>query len=445
MGWFLGPELDRAFVLVEKFCDGEGDNPPVCPPELIVSRPHSKKEPDPKIEMIDGFTWMVKHAGAKGKNLTARGVKVWLWTEAATTSSPMDFVRLRGRIVQSKGQGYLDAVPEPRNWVKSAILDAAVAEREELLRAAESGQAYSPTYRVVELSSRGNPWVDEEEAAAFMRDLERIDHRIAAREAGGEWMDDKEILIPEFDSAIHTIDPGQDGDTLDALGLEDITEQASVRWFVRESPYILGADVNLDPHTLLAARIGIRDGGNPRTPSDWVLVIEDEEQVAKVDSFQAACNFRAIRGGRYRGCGLVIDATAAQKRHNAGGRANSAGGIIAAEAFARAGFEVRGPQRQKGDGSRYINPRRIDSSLVLRRLFREKRLFVNRRTCGRLIYAVTNQMAEPDGLTPEKNSNTTQDRRIAAYTDAMRYVAWPFFSLPEAADLGVPLPPRIYG
>lgn len=445
MGWMLGPELDRAFVLVEKYCDGEGENPPVCPPELIVSRPHSKKEPDPKIEMIDGFIWMVKHAGAKGKNLTARGVKVWLWTEAATTSSPMDFVRLRGRIVQSKGQGYLDAVPEPRNWVKTAILDAAIAEREELVRAAETGETYEPTYRVVELSSKGNPWVDEAEADAFMRDLERIDHRIAAREAGGEWMDDKEILIPEFNAAIHTVDPGKDGDIFDVLRLEDITEQASLRWFTRESPYLLSADVNADPHTLLAGRIGIREDADPRVPANWILVVEDEEQISRVDSFKAAVNFRELHDGRYRNCGLVIDATAALKNHNAGGALNTKTGIVAAEAFRRAGFEVRGPRRQKGDAARFSNPPRIDSSIVVRRLFRERRLFINRRACMKLIDAIRNQMAESDGLTPEKVSNTTQDRLVAAYTDALRYLVWPFFSMPESQETGAPLAARVHG
>lgn len=444
IGWFLGPELDRAFVLVEKFCDGEGENPPICPPGLFVSRPHSSREPDPTIEMIDGFVWKAKHTARQGKNLTGRNVHVVWWTEAATTSSPMDFVRVRGRIVQSRGQCYLDAVPESRSWVKTSIIDAYTAETQEAADAEAKGETYDKTYRVVQLSSRGNPWVDEAEAVAFMRDLERVDHRIAAREAGGEWIDDKEILIPEFDGALHTFDPGE-SDALDYLRLEDVTEQACLRWFVREHSWLLGADVNLDPHTIIAGRLAVREGMAPDVPENWILVIDDDEQAFGVDSFEAACQFRDLRGGRYRGAGMVIDATSALKNHNAGGSANAKGRIIPFEAFQRAGFEVRGPRRMKHDGSRYSDPPRIDSSVVLRRLFREKRLYINRRTCQRLIYALRNQYAEADGLTPEKVSNTVQDRRVAAFIDALRYLAWPFFSLPEVAERGKPTPAKVYG
>lgn len=444
-GWMLGPELDRAFILVEKFCDGEGENPPICPPELIVERPSSKKVVDPVIVMLDGFRWQVKHAGHQGRNLTGRDVRIVWWTEAATTKSPMDFVRVRGRIVQSRGTVYLDAVAESRSWVKAAILDAAKAEQEEATLAAERGEAYDATFRVIELSSRGNPWVDEAEAVAFRRDLERIDSRIAAREEGGEWVDDHEVLMPEFAAERHTFDPGKDGDSLEFLKLEDVTEHASLRWFTREHSWILAADVNLDPHTVLASRIAVKDGADQRVPANWILVIDDEEQIFGVDSFAAACEFRKSREGRYKGCGLIIDATAAIKGHNAGGSVNTREGIIPFEAFQRAGFEVRGPRRRKSDGSKFSNPRRIDSSLVLRRLLREGRLLINRRTCGRLIYAIRNQMAEADGLTPEKHSDTVQDRRVAAYTDALRYLAWPFFSMPEHVESGAPMPAKVHG
>lgn len=444
IAWFLGPELDRAFVLVEKWCDGEGDNPPVCPPELIRYRPRTKDDRDLRIEMVDGTTIQIKHTSRAGKNLTARSIVFGVWTEAATTSSPMDFVRLRGRIVQSRGQIYLDAVPEPRNWVKKAILDASVAEREEAAIAAQSGDEYRSTYRVVQLSSQINPWVDESEAAAFERDLRRIDPNIAAREAGGEWVDDRELLFPAFDPSTHTFDSGHQL-PLEFLGLDDATEQASLRWFSRPHDHIVSVDVNRRPHTAMVAKVGVLRGSSPLVPRNWILVLIDVIRPDNVDSMQAACEIREHRNRAYRDAGIIIDATSALEGHNAGGTANATMRMLPMDAFRRAGFEVRGPMRSKHDGSKFVNPDRVDGTILCRRLFAERRILASRKTCDAFVYAMLHQLSEADGMTPEKKRATIQDRDVAAFTDALRYLTWPFFSLPEHVETGRPLHAITYG
>lgn len=439
----LGPELDRAFLLVEKFCDGEDPNPPICPPELIVSRPHSHDERDPTVEMIDGFSWKVKHTARQGRNLTGRSVHVVWWTEAATTSSPMDFVRVRGRVVQSRGQIALDAVPEPRNWVKVSILDASKTESEEAAAAQQRGELYDRTYRVVEMSSRDNPWVSLQEADAFMRDLKRIDARVAAREAGGEWTSDREMLY-EYDESKISFDP-IDRHWLDFLGLEDCTEQASIRWFTRPHPWIAAVDINAHPHTALIGKLCVKPGAKHDDPRNWIAVFLDVLQLWGMDSIQAAHELAEYRDGLYQKAAIVIDATSTQSRHNAGGALNSARHVIPREAYELAGFEVRGPDRQPNKPSVYRNPDRADSALVTRAILRDARVKIDRRRCQPFLHALRSQEAEPDGITPTKASNTLQDRHIAAFTDVFRYWTWPFFSLPKHTASGESLTVREYG
>lgn len=445
IAWFLGPELDRAWVLVEKFADGEGDNPPVCPPALIRSRPSSKDAHHPEIEMIDGTLIQIRHMGAGGKNLTARGIIFGLATEMATASSAMNFVRLRGRIAQSRGQIYLDAVPEPRNWVKTAIIDAATTERDEQMQAIARGQQpEAATYRIVQLSQAINPWVDAAESAAFHRDLHRIDPRIAAREAGGEFVDDRDAWLPMFDAARHTFD-SNGRDPIEALGLEDATEQASLRLFSSSRRHIVAVDVNARPHTALICKIAAPAGIRHDHPGRWQLVAIDGLQLFGVDSLEAATELAAYRGGRYAGAGVVMDATSMLERHNSGGALNLRQNIIPHESYHAAGFEVRGPARQQGDATRFANPSKFDSSLVVRALFRDGRVHIDRANCQPLIYAIRNQVTEEDGTTPEKKPNTVQDRRIAAWTDALRYITWPFFGLSPSQRSGVPHELKVYG
>lgn len=443
ISWLLGPELDRAFVLVEKLFIGEGDNPPVFPSELVRRFPASKDSHDQTVELIDGHVAHVKHMGKKGANLTARGVVFAQATEMATVSDEKNFVRLLGRTVQSRGQIYLDAVPESRNWVQHAILDGAIAEQQEIEDAIKAGtKPNPPTYRVVQLSQSLNVWVALEAAAAFMRNLKRIDPRMAAREAGGEWVNDKDLWLPQFDKARHTFDP-LGADPLDFLGYEDCTQQASLRWFSTPKTHVIACDINARPHTALMARFGVPKGARPDIPANWNVFLIDILQVYGVDSLEAARELAVYRGGSYKGAGVIIDATSTMERHNAGGVLNQRLNMIPKEAYERAGFETRGPQRQK-DGERYCDPAKFDSSLVVRGLFAADRVHIVRGDAQAVIYALTQQQTEDDGVTPEKRASTVQDRKVASVTDVLRYLIWPFFSLTDTQASGAPLHVQVF-
>lgn len=451
-GWMMGPELDRAFVLVEKFAIGENGAPPICPQELMLRWPTSAIElrTRPTIDMVDGFTWTARHCGRQGKNLAARNIAIASWTEAATTSSVMDFVRTRGRVVQSRGVIFIDAVPEPRNWVRDAILDAAVAEAEEIQQAEARGEAFGRrTYNTHSLDIEDNVWVDLDEARAFKRDLERIDPRIAQREGGGEFVDDHEHLF-DFSAEQHTFQSEDEFElpesALDRLGFVDCTEQATLRWFAERHSWLIGVDINKNPHTALMAKIAVRKKPHPRSdpndPRNWHSFFFDCLQIKDVDSEQAAAHLAKHRGEMYAGAAIVIDATSAQKNHNAGGGLNTTRNIVPRRAYERAGFEVRGARRVDGV---FANPGKIDGTLVVRRVMREIRFHLDRLRCKPFEYALRNQTAEPDGLTPYKKRNTNQDRKIGAFTDVCRYLHWPFFSLKSHEESGEPVTFKVNG
>lgn len=441
-GWMLGPELDRAFLLVEKWAIGEGDAPPVCPPELMVSWPTEvdQLKHSPSWKMIDGFKWTARHLGRQGKNLAGRNIEIVLWTEAATTTSEVNFTRARGRIVQSKGAMWLDAVPEARNWVLTSVIEPAKAEALEREQGKLTGR---PTYRVERLSIAQNVWVDPEEREAFRRDLRRIDPRMAAREADGEWVPDAELLFVL--ESHHTFDPiDADVDALDFLEFEDVTELATDAIATEPHQFIISGDINANPHTSLIGKIGVPKGLDP-IPANWHAIFTDALQLWGMDSEQAARELARYKGGIYKGALVLLDATSMLARHNAGGAMNQRRHIKPREAYERAGFEVRGAMRQKAKPSEFCNPDRVDATILQRDLMRQRRFHIDRRTCGAYINSLNKQEAEPDGLTPVKIRNTLQDQLVGAFTDCARYWLWPFFDMPAHRLTGEQLKVRTYG
>lgn len=440
IAWFIGPELDRTMVLVEKWAIGEGENPAICPPELLLSYPRTLQElrHNPLIEMIDGTQIQCKHADPK--KLTARGTSWWWWTEAATSNSVMVLVRLRGRGVQTAGPGYVDLVPEAKGWAQAAIVEAAKAEAEELAQGAD----FKPTYNVVRLGQEMNPWVDPEETRAFKRDLRRIDPKIAAREGDGEFVPDHDLLFEgAFMPEKHTFDPGH-REPLAFLGFEDITEQASMRRFSKPHQYIVAVDVNANPHTHLIGKIAVPKGASPMIPENWISVWLDLLQVSG-DSATAAATLATYRNGEYEGAGVIMDATSMLRRHNAGGKLNETRQIRPREAYADAGFEVIGPQRQKKKPSDFCNPEGGDSGELVRVMFRADRIFIDRTRCQVLINGLRNQLADTDGRTPLRASNTVADRTIVCMTDVARYFEWPFFDMPKPQAQGRKVAAQIFG
>ncbi len=444
LAWFVGSDMSVAHVLKDKWLKGEGEGvPPICPEELVVSYPSHEREMDQHIHMIDGFKIRLLHAGAKGKNMPGRSVDFIQWTEAAVTDSGKPFARARGRITTSKGQMYLDAVPEARGWIRNAITEPAVEEETKIADAVKRGEPEPRReYAVHQLSSADNPWNDVEDTKAFISALEAMDPRLAAREARGEDVGDANRIFGElFEASAHTFDfegfhvpePGA-GELIAGRPLLDITRQASKRVFKSPKDWLAAVDVNARPHTTILAKIACPPGLDSSRPDNWVLVFFDAFQKYDVDSEEAANVLAARWDGRYSGAGVIMDASSCYEGHNAGGARNAAKGMMPREMYERAGFEVVPPDYYRSSKKGRRNPRNpptFSGTILQRRMLRERRVLWSWLMCRNAIRGVRDQLDNGDGLTPAKTSNTDQDRMVAAWVEVWRYLAWPFCAVRE--------------
>lgn len=456
-GWgkrflLLGPKVDQAFILYEKWIKGEGDdNPAICPPELALSVPSATAR-DPHFTMLDGSLIKLAHTQGDGGNLGGRRYEAIQWTESSHTNNEGNYAQARGRITSSQGQMWLDAVPKKASWLRKSIIDVAELQDAEARDAARKGESKPPRTRKQHFSSQSNPWMSAEEAAQFRADLAATDERLAMREVDGLWVgDENELFSDVFDASKHTYDFESFEGTLPYLGLFDITSQASLRWFVEPHDWIVAVDVNANPHSALVGKIGVKKGEDARNPHNWVGVLvaflqvwrdpsgEARGDMRAADSDEAARLLRDWRGGLFKGAGVVMDATATYRKTTAGGSSNMRRGFVPKQDYEKHGFEVRGPDRWptvgKSGRRNFMNPDRADSATLLRRLFREDRALINRVHGSRLVRAIRDQLTEPDGITPIKITNTNQDRYIGSAIDCFRYWAWPFFSA-DPSDTG---------
>ena len=458
IGAFVGFEVEQAHILKDKFCIGEGEeNPPVCDPRLILSFPPKLRSVDKNIHMLDGTRIRLVHTKGDGGNIAGRSYAWWQWTEAAKTKHGGNYAQLRGRIVSSRGQGYIDAVPEAAHWLKTAVVEPFEEEQEQIRDDIAAGrEPPKQTMQVTSLAAVDNPWNDPEQAEALIRDLVRLDPRVADRYARGLWTGDANKTFGEYYDAVrHTFE--LESWDVAHLGMADVTGAASQRWFYEEHDWLVGVDVNANPHSAVVCKLGVpmeklgpvRRGALTHkqrqaamNPDNWVLVCFDFIQVWNKDSEEAARFLATVHDGRFAGAGVVIDASSCYRGHNAGGAANAKKNSTPRISYEDMGFEVEPPDKttskdpQRGDLPK--SPTRFDSAIVVRRLLRHGQILFNKFRCRKLIKAVRDQDSEPDGITPVRASGTAMDRHIISGTDVLRYVAWPFFKLDER-DVPPPL------
>ncbi len=438
LGWFVGPDMGVAHVLKDKWLVGEGEGvPPICPPELVLSYPTHERETDQHIYMIDGFRIRLLHAGSNGKNMPGRSVDFVQWTESAITSSGKPYARARGRVTTSKGQLYLDAVPEPRSWIRSAILDPADEEATLAADLEKRGEEPEPPeFSVHQLSSKNNPWNDQKDAESFHRALYALAPRLAKREAEGQDIGDANRIFAElFEGQRHTFDyegwsipEPEKGALIGGRPLIDITRRASLKRFRSQKDWIAALDINARPHTTIVGKIAIPPGLDESDADNWVLVFFDGWQDWGVDSEEAAVRLASRWDGLFARCGVVMDGTSCVKGHNAGGNLNARKGMMPREMYERTGFEVIPPTYHRGGRRKPTNPPPFSGTIVQRRMLRDNRVLWNWMRCRSAIRAIRDQEDAGDGLTPAKHSGTAQDRKVASWTEVWRYLSWPFFA-----------------
>lgn len=417
----MGPELKQAHILKSKLVDGENLTPPVLPPELVISAPQSEKSGDQTIYLVDGSEIQLKHAKIAG-HLKGVSVVDILWTEVTECLHEEAYVISVARTVDTGGQLFLDSTPKAGHWMKDSVIDIAHEQREALKR----GEINKLTIKTMSMSSLKNPWVSREEMILARAVAAKTGEQIARREFDGEWVGDNATIFGDiWDGSIHIVDMPVNEPDLGIFGLRDITKQASRKWFRGSGhDWVIGVDVNRNPHTAVVCKIF----GNIHDPKTWGLYIHDEVRTWDTDAYGAAKHLSRSRGGMYKGGGVAIDANAAHPNQHAAhtnGRATTP-----VKDYKRLGFNARPPTYTSKNG-KAKNPDVLDSTAVVRHLMRERvygrpRFLVN-SICTGTIKAIEQQEDRGDGR-PVKESNTYSDREIAAFTDSIRYLAWPIFN-----------------
>lgn len=448
LGAILGFELEQAHIIKDKFCIGEGENPAVCDPRLVLGWPDHIRSPDQHIRMCDGTRMRLQHTKGNGGNISGRSYHFVVWTEIAQTKNPLNYAQVRGRVVSARGKLYGDAVPEPGHWAHRVLVEPSEEWEVEAKAARAKGEEPPKrTHLAKFLPTQKNPWNDPEEAAAFEADLMRLDPRIAARYARGQWVGDKnktfgELFVPER----HCFD--YEGWDPKHLGYADITRTASLHHFMEPHDWIVAVDVNRNPHTALMGKLVIPTAELVKDPTGaianrslWGALFFDLLQDWDMDSQQAAQHLARLHGGRFAGAGVIIDASSCYKKHNAGGLRNTRKGFVPRRCYEEAGFEVRPPALWVKSG-KPKDPDRFDSAIVVRRLLRDFKLAWEASRCRKVTRAVRDQDSEDDGITPARASNTAADRHIVSVTDVLRYFTWPF--LPVDAAEAAPVAVRTY-
>lgn len=414
-----GPEMPQAHVIKDKLCVGDEDAAAIFPPELVSYYPEDQRKAHQWIDMVDGSSIQLTHTKSE-KHLKGFKLKAILWTEATECPNINIHTVTSGRTVQG-GQVYVDGTPKAGHWLRPIVMDAKKDREKEL----QHGER--PALRAISKPMSANPWLNPEEVALRRAASWAIDPTTTRRDYDGEWVGNHAMIFGDvWDAEIHVVDVFSDD--LSSLGLVDVTRQVSRRWFRGTGhDWIAGADVNYDPHTAVICKLF----QVPGTENATGIIIMDTVRTPRTDAYEAAFKLRTVSSGKYQGIGVALDANGSwdtQHVSHTGGRATTP-----VKDYKRVGFDVRCNKHTRT--GKPANPPVRDSTALIRHLMRSRAgpsskqtpLFLVNARCKDVINAIESQ--EDDGTgKPIKVSGAASDRMIAAFTDSIRYIAWPFFN-----------------
>ena len=413
----IGPDLHHAWILATKMFIGQAGSPVAFPSELVEFMPNDPNMPLTKrtIRMIDGSQFQLLDAKVPGK---WKGDRVYgtHWTEVTECPHVEGYTIATGRGIFTGGQIYLDSTPKKPHWMEDVV----------------SGQLDTGdddhSFVNFTMASMNNPWVDPKRVKPQRDAAYKVDPIMARREYDGEWIGNHATIYGMvWDPVKHIVDvPGGPSEpNLAALGLIDVTSIAARKFFgsAHVHRWVIGVDVNKNPHTAVCCKIFVRNGDDPRDSDKWGLYVHDEVRTWNTDALGAAEALVAKWNGIYAGAGIAIDASAAhhnQHKAHTGGRATTP--VLD---YRRMGFNCRPNLNHKGNPA---NPYVRDRTAVVKMLMRvDPARFLINASCTGSIRAIERQEDQGDG-TPVKMPNTVSDREYAAYVEGIGYLAWPIFS-----------------
>lgn len=430
--------LGQSHMVMNKLVKGEGRAAPMFDPILVTYFPKTEDQRDQHIRLVDGTAIHLTYAG-DGEHLKGVSVAYTHWTEVTACPHHSAFTVALARALDDLGQLYLDSTPRAGHWLKDMFEDALRHRRDEITTLQRGETPKRPHTRAVSKSVLNNPWQDPEYVKLAWEAAKAQDPIGARRDWGGEWIGNNATIFGEvWDPMTHVVDM-YNGCDLSTLGLRDVTRQVSRKFFGGTGhDWVAGVDVNFSPHTAVVCKVY----EHPKTPGVYGLLVWDEVRTYNCSAYGAAVALRNKGGdvglgeGAYKGCGVAIDATAAhenQHRSHTGGRRTTP-----VKDYKQLGFNCR-PNFHPKSG-KPANPSVADSTALLRHLMRQTvgprpdsdrpvpRFLVNAANCSGVINALESQEDRGDG-TPVKVSGKASDYEIAAFTDSLRYLAWPLFNV----------------
>jgi hypothetical protein len=417
------PVIKQSHIGMSKLIHGDAQTRPLIDPLLVLSYPSQIRAVDQKIRLLDGSEIELMHARSPA-HIKGESVVDSIWLEVAECDNDTVYPVIQARHVSTRGQLVMDSTPKRGHWLVGKVENA----RTELERA-EKEPGYKPLIRAFAKPISANPWNNPDEIAAQRATVAMSDPIMARREFDGEWVGRYAMMFEEdWDGDANTVDMWTPD--LKSLGLVDVTRKASRKFFGGDGyDWVCGVDVNRNPHTAVVCKIY----EHPAHPGVRGLLVYDQVRTYNASAYGAAQELhRAPEGaGAYQGAAIAIDANAAHPNQHVahtGGRSTTP--IRDYESF---GFKVK-PNRSADKGKPY-NPSVTDSTALLRHLMRSRvgpsnaqvpRFIVNASKCSGVIRAIESQQDRGDGR-PVKVPGSLSDSEIAAYTDSLRYLAWPMF------------------
>lgn len=412
----MGYDYERhVWTLARKMFIGEGGDEHSIPSELIVDGPTSSSSKNRFFRLIDGsFAELI--VARDGDRLKSVKVAATQWTETTATKDVEAFPVAVARHITTRGQLLCDSTPKRGHFIEQA------AKGEVEIKGLPK-TARRPFNRAMMFSS-SNPWSDPDEVAVARATAAAIDPVKARQEFDGAWISGNPTIYADvWKPADMILDmPKEAKPDLERWGLIDCTTKAvrqSKIWrgkSAKRHNWVIGVDVNYNPHTALPMKIVARKGTDPDDPANWGVLVYDEIRSWACDAYQAADNLHKAQGGIYRDGAISIDAAAHhQNQHfrHTGGR-----GTTPILDYERWGFTVAPPLGVKKGKAQAPG---IELSIsAAKHVMRARPFYVNGTLCKGTIKAFETQ--EDDGTgKPVKVSNAYSDREQASYMDSFRY------------------------
>ena len=466
--WWVAPQLADTMRAIRKLITGEAirggarseTRPALIPETLIVEYPESEEQikRHKPIVLADGTLILLKYAGrggsagSKGKdggNLQGDATPWIAVDEGAEIMNPAVWHTLIQRTTDAGGRLVTATTPKVGSPLKHLVYD----EGDEI---AANSEVYLTGY--AHLSMLDNPWITPKDAQWTIDTLlrEADGEELVKMGIYGQWIVPGARMWEHFSDDAHVvIGPWRDIERyrMDGRPLRNITPMAAGAFFSNTTSSLIrigGQDFNERGHYTIIVQVGVPEGLDEGDPENWVWYIEDE--VKKAGEPWTAANHLAKVAGKMRqqsasyfaNMAIACDSTGAQDQPTESATGNLATTYTQADAFVRAGFDMR-PCHRSAKG-RPMNPEKRAQQAILHKLMRRAdlgqdapryhakeaglppstRLLINKSRCPELIKGLKEQARNEKGALRKRSD--THDDRISDPVDGLLYVLWAVMS-----------------